>query len=507
MMILPYQPELSPPLPEILGNAEYQEYQATLIKMDRILKDTGAERDFVEARLQAYVKEAAEESARAGQSPREITEGELTRVVKHAVQALRCTIARELRGMSCRTFSIELADSALLRRFCEIDGYDPIQVPSKSSIDRYRKLVPETVVRDMVDRVNKVAAGVEEGTGQALGLERPLDLEAYFVDTTCVTANIHYPVDYVLLRDASRTLIKAIVCIRRHGLKHRIGTPEEFLSKMNKLCMEMAHAGRKKNGRKERRRILRAMKKLLKVIEGHAQRYRELLEQRWQETDLSEGQAAQILRRIDGVLEQLPAAVEQARVRITGEGKVENDEKILSLYEQDIHVMVRGKSGARVEFGNCLLLGEISEGVIVDWKLFKDGIPADNDLVKDTVERFRDVFGSYPGALATDRGFSGQESRDLLAENEIYDAICPKSPRELRRRMEEPRFRQLQKRRAQTEGRIGILKNAFLGKQMRTKGFLNRESNVSWAVLAHNLWVIGRLALAAEEEEKTQKAA
>jgi hypothetical protein len=59
--------------------------------------------------------------------------------------------------------------------------------------------------------------------------------------------------------------------------------------------------------------------------------------------------------------------------------------------------------------------------------------------------------------------------------------------------MEEKRFAQLQRRRSQTEGRIGIFKNGFLGRPLRAKGFEHRELAVSWQVLTHNLWVPARL--------------
>jgi hypothetical protein len=52
----------------------------------------------------------------------------------------------------------------------------------------------------------------------------------------------------------------------------------------------------------------------------------------------------------------LPRAQKQAHERIIGERKVANAEKILSLYEPDIQVLVRGNAGAEVEFGNKLLL-------------------------------------------------------------------------------------------------------------------------------------------------------
>ena len=73
--------------------------------------------------------------------------------------------------------------------------------------------------------------------------------------------------------------------------------------------------------------------------------------------------------------------------------------------------------------------------------------------------------------------------------------------------MKEDQFAQLQTRRAQTESRIAIFKNGFLGRPMRSKGFVHRENRVAWAVLAHNLWVIARLPRAEEQAEELGAAA
>jgi hypothetical protein len=59
--------------------------------------------------------------------------------------------------------------------------------------------------------------------------------------------------------------------------------------------------------------------------------------------------------------------------------------------------------------------------------------------------------------------------------------------------MREAKFARLQRRRGQTEGRIGILKGGFLGRPMRAKGFAHRELALAWGVLTHNLWVFARL--------------
>src|SRR2546429_9771976 len=114
---------------------------------------------------------------------------------------------------------------------------------------------------------------------------------------------------------------------------------------MNQLCIRMTHARRKKDGKRVRKAVLREMKKLSKIIAAHAERHREILEQRWQETDLTEGEARQILERIKMVGEKWPAAIRQAHERVIGERQVGNDGKILRLDEEHAAVYVLSKAG------------------------------------------------------------------------------------------------------------------------------------------------------------------
>src|SRR6266571_1304395 len=94
-----------------------------------------------------------------------------------------------------------------------------------------------------------------------------------------------------------------------------------------------------------------------------------MLDEKWEQTDWTRVQAEQVMRRMQGVLDQLPQAVKQAHERIIGERQVVNKDKVLSLYESEIHVIVRGKAGAEVEFGNSLFLAEQCDGFIVDHEL------------------------------------------------------------------------------------------------------------------------------------------
>jgi hypothetical protein len=402
---------------------------------------------------------------------------------------LRCTILRTLLQEDYRGFSCALAGSPLYQWFCLVDALDEVRVPSKSELQRFAHWLDAAQMRQMIERL--LLAGMDPAG--PLDLTEPVDLEDYFVDTTALKANVHFPVDWILLRDATRTLMKAVTLIRREGLKTRMEPPAEFLRRINRLCIEMTHSRRKPESRKERKRVLRGMKKLVKVVGRHARKHRDLLDLEWEKTDWTRRQAEQVLGRIDQVLELLPRAQKQAHERIIGERKVANAEKILSLYEPEIQVLVRGKAGAEVEFGNKLLLGENRQGIILDYQLWPESVPADASVLVESLERVVVGMKRKMGAVGSDRGFASKANSGGLAWAEIFDGLCPKSPAALKERMKEPQFVRMQKRRSQTEARISILQRGFLGRPMRAKGFEHRELAVAWGVLTHNLWMLARL--------------
>jgi len=478
--LLPIQPPLQPPLPTIEGNVDYQRLRQQLLRIDQLLIQSGIEEQFVAASFQDW---------KARCKFKHLPAKAQRKIQIHARRALRCNIVRTLIMEDFRGLAIRLADSPLFQHFCGLSELDRVQVPSKSTLQRYSQWTDEAAVRSLVNQLNQQA----HCHPKKLRLRAPLDLEACFLDTTCVQANIHYPVDWVLLRDATRTLMKAIRLIRAAGLRHRMEEPALFLRRMNILCMQMTHTWTQADSRRQRKKVLRKMDKLVGSVARHAKRYRQLLDQQWQQTEWTRGEADYILRRLDNVLEQLPTARQQARARIIQARLVPSKEKILSLYEPDVQVIVRHKAGAEVEFGNTLLIGESRQGVILDWELFKEVAPADARLVGRSVQRVEQHLSVHVGAVAADRGFDSESNQQWLKGRKTYNGICPRSVKALKVRKRSWKFTGLQHRRSQCEGRIGIVKNNFLGQPLRSKGFAHRELAVSWAVLTHNLWVIARL--------------
>jgi IS5 family transposase len=474
--IIPFQSPLPQVLPTIEGNVDYRNLREQFGRIDELLRQSGLEREFIQSDLDRWSQGQERISARA-QHARQI----------HSQRALRCNLARILLHEDYRGFAARLADSPLLQHFCRLSQLT-VRVPSKSTLQRYDQWWEESQVAGRIHQL--LVLGAQE-PGR-LDLDQALDLSCCFLDTTCVEVNIHYPVDWVLLRDGTRTLMKAVSLIREQGLKHRMEEPEGFISRVNKLCIQMTHAWNHVDGQKQRKQTLRKMDRVVGTVRAHAQRYRKLLDEQWEQTQWTRAQADQVLGRMDQVLQQLPEARRQARERILAGRQVDNAEKILSLYEPDVHVIVRKKAGAPVEFGNTLLLGENPQGVILDWELFKDLAPADSKLLPGSVGRMEKIYGPLK-AVGADRGFDNFDNREGLADDGIYNGVCLRSPKALKERMRSPKFRELQRRRAQTEARIGIIKNVFLRGRPRCKGFTNRKLTVTWTVLVHNLWVIARL--------------
>jgi hypothetical protein len=495
--IITYQPALRPALPNIYGPLEYREERALYERIDLILRVSGLEQEFINLALGDQKIDPATTSPK-----------QLEWFANFSVMALRANLARDLTGLAHREFCTRLADSTLLQWFLQIGQIDAIKTFAKSTSDRLARWVSEASLRRINERFTALLATGEPAAGAAVsfGLLEPFTFSEVFFDSTCLKANIHFPVDWVLLRDAARTLMKATVLIRKAGLKARMPQePLEFLSDMNTLCMKMSGSRRAVDSKKRRKQVLREMKALERRIAGHARAHLDALRTRHEETDLTAGEVQVIIRRMEGVLKQLPAAIKQAHERIIGERQVANKDKILSLYDEDINVIVRGKAGAEVEFGNKLWLGETNEGFIVDYKLYQDN-PSDTALVKPAIQRLvveQDIGIKHAWG---DRGLASKLNKELLESIGIRCGLCPRDVAELTKRLdEEPGFRAGLKRRAGTEARIGIFKNVFMGRPAPAKGFAHRELAVGWAVLTHNLWVVARLAEA--ECQRQAKAA
>jgi len=477
------QSEIRLPLPLVESNVDYDRMKRLLEDMDQLLRSSGVEERFLMGMVAAEVENT-------GHHP---SERHLARLQKSAKRTLRCNVARLLSEESFRTFSVHLADSHLLRAFCGYDGLTD-QSPSKSTLQRMFEGTAESDIRALVEQLVVQSSRVDADGAPVLGTQEAVSLSAAFLDSTCIELDIHYPTDWVLLRDVTRSVIQVVDVIRSHGLFCRMTTPKDFITQMNALCMQMTAVSRRGGNKKRRKQTLRKMKKHVKTVCEHGQRHRARLERDWGSTDLSELQTRHIAGRLRHLLDLAPQVIKQAHERIIGERPVKNDEKLLSIYEPHASVYVRGKAGAECEFGLQCLIAESVDGLIMDWDVPGDTVVPDTKSLLPSIKRMIAAYGD--GAIegvVTDRGFTSRLNSKLLEDLGVEDYTLPRDPRELKTRMRDPHYAALHRRRAQTEARIGIFKNCFVRRTVPAKGLDNQRTHIAWAALAHNLWVIARL--------------
>lgn len=466
--------------PILTGSKDFKERVALFRSIDRILVESGLEKTLKSIMVDHEEKER-------GQS---FDPKDQLRFQRSISKSLRTNIARVLSRKSFKEFSIELADSFTLQSFCGYDSPTTRKIPSKSHLHDLSKLIPVDILNKMIDHLSKYLESNEQCE---------FDFSSVFADSTCIELNIHHPVDWVLLKDAVISIMKSVKCIRRHGLKHRIPAPDGFIKRVNNITMaiSMSKKLRIQDSKKERKRQFRELKSLLRICEAHGHRYLKLLQENWVKTDLSEKQSERISARMTNVLDQIDLIIHQAHERMIGERQVHNKDKILSLHERHAKVYKRGKAGADVEFGLQLFIAENRDGIIVDWNLHDEIPKKDNKFVQPCIEHLKSI-DIAPESFCADRGFWAKRAIDFLEREEIDNLICPTGP-VLSEKLQEENFKIAANRRSQTEGRIGILKNNFLGGHLRSKGFENQKTQVGWAILTHNLWVASRRIIAEEE--------
>jgi len=495
---LPHQLKIDSPIPEVSGNSDYDAFRAELIDTDDILVRSGIEQEVIDYFLQTIQARREEQRAEQGKWPRPMTPHEVARITDNTRTLFRASLLRKRTGESLRVCCRTVAESPVRQWFCGINRFVEAEIFSKSTLGNFENQLPA----DLLHQINSklLRAGVSDvdscNSHNGLDLPEPVSFSTWYVDSTCMKANIHYPVDWVLLVDIARTLMLAVDLIRRQGIVNRMPcSPAAFRSRMNKLAIEMSNARRQKDAKKLRKKIFRKIKKLLRTIGRHAERHASLLRKAIrQDTELKhilDINVHQVLQRIETMTDQLEHAIWQAHERIIGHRKVQDKDKILSVYEPDVNVIVRGKAGAEVEFGNPLYIAEQSDGIIVDYRLLKEK-SSDARMLSDSLGKMQSITALLPESVAADRGFDSVRIRKKIEANNIVNAVARRSVPEMRKQLQQQQFREHQKRRAQTEGRIAILKG-FASNPMRQKGFEHREIHLGISVLSHNLWKLARI--------------
>jgi len=315
--------------------------------------------------------------------------------------------------------------------------------------------------------------------------QEKISSEKLRLDTTVYETNIHYPSDSSLLWDSFRTLARLLQQIQQElphlPLKHRF-----HIKKVKKLFLFITRNAASKN-KSKKRKVKSTYRTLIERVNWIADVTQETLTL-LQQADYD----AELLDHYIPIVEKI---IRQAEQRVFQGVKLAADEKVYSLFEEHTELLKRGRAGKPIEFGHKILIAQTGEKFIHHYEVFPKR-QEDKELIEPTLKAHKQLFGTGPDVLATDKGFYKNMKQILKLEKKIVTvSICKKGRRNQQEydRESTEEFKDGQRFRAGCEGSISVLKRAFKLGRCLFKGFKNYAASVGCAVFCHNLVLLTRL--------------
>ena len=326
--------------------------------------------------------------------------------------------------------------------------------------------------------MNRVLAQYAKG-------QEKITSEKLRMDTTVYETNIHYPTDSSLLWDSFRTVARLIQQIQRElphlPLNHRFHE-----KKIKKLALFITRNG-SSNTKNKKRKVKSTYRKLIARVNwivGVARHALSVLE--------AAGYDAALLVHYIPIVEKI---AHQAEQRVLQGITLAADEKVYSLFEEHTELLKRGKAGKPIEFGHKILIAQTGEKFIHHYEVFPER-QEDKELIRPALKAHKQLFGTGPDVLATDKGFYENMKQILKLEEKIPTvSICKKGRRNQAEydRESSEEFKDGQRFRAGCEGSISVLKRVFKLGRCLFKGYKNYAASVGCAVFCHNLVLLTRL--------------
>ncbi|HET8543829.1 MAG TPA: ISNCY family transposase [Pseudolabrys sp.] len=394
---------------------------------------------------------------------------------------LRLLALKHVRNLSYGALEREVRANLVYRDFTRVGGE---KMPDAKTMGRWGLAIGPQVLKQIHDRIVTIARDQHVVAGRRMR-----------VDTTVVETNIHYPTDSTLLGDGARVLTRTMKKITK--IVGAVGTKLRDRSRSVKLrLLEIGRIARTK-GPLNRDRLRQRYRRLLDTtsrVVGQAKRFSK-------EISVGVKRSSNVLQQIalEGLRAELDRMVPlvrrvmyQSRARIF-HGNTHVEGKILSLFEPSTEIIRKGKAGKPNEFGKIAKLQEAENQIIVDYEVYARR-PNDSDLLIPAIAAHQAKLGRVPRLVAADAAFySGRNEAAAKAMGVTRVCIPNRSTKSLERKREQKKrwFRNGQKWRTGSEGRISVVKRRNGLSRCRYKGYDGMQRWVGLGIISDNLLNIG----------------
>jgi IS5 family transposase len=395
---------------------------------------------------------------------------------------LRLLILKHIRNWSYEVLEREVRANLVYRDFTHVGAG---KMPDAKTMSRWGLALGPEVLKQIHQRIVKIATDRGVTAGRRMR-----------VDTTVVETNIHHPTDSTLLGDGVRVLTRIMRKITK--IVGAVGSKLRDRSRSVKLrLLEIGRVARAKgpiNQDKLKHRYRLLLNATSRVV-GQAKRFStEIVQGVKRARNVLKQLSLEGLRReLDDMVARVRQVMKQTRARVF-RGNTRSEGKLLSLFEPSTEVIRKGKAGKPNEFGKMVKLQEAENQIVIDYEVYPRR-PYDSDLLVAAIETHQALLGSTPRLVAADAAFYSAKNETAAKAKGVKRVCIPnrstKSP-ERKREQKKRWFRNGQKWRTGSEGRISVVKRRHGLIRCRYKGFVGMNRWVGLGVIADNLVNIGR---------------
>ena len=416
--------------------------------------------------------------ALARRSPQSRTRG---RPGTPADVVLRLLLLKHIRNWSYGVLEREVRSNLVYRQFTRVGAR---KVPDAKTLGRLAVALGPEVIEQLHARVVSIAREKQIVRGRRLR-----------VDTTVVETDIHYPTDSSLLGDGVRVLTRSMQRIAK--LAGRAGTKlRDRTRTVRYRVMEIARASRSRVAQGQERmktcyrkllyhtaRVVGQAKRFAQEVATGVKRGRRILDQRHLQS--ARAYLEQMIPRVKQVMQQTRERIFKGNTHAPG--------KLVSLFEPHTEVIRKGKASKPTEFGKMVKIQEAEGQIVTHYEVY-DERPSDADLLLPAIALHEELLGRKPYLVTADAAFFSQRNENAAQARGVKRVAIPNRSTKSaqRKRLQKKRwFRNAQKWRTGSEGRISLLKRRHGLNRCRYKGVPGIKRWVGFGVIADNLINIG----------------
>lgn len=422
---------------------------------------------------------------------------------KSARMAIGSIVIKKRYGFSDEDITEEIRENPYLQYFLGFEEYSSAPPFDPSMMTWFRERVTLEILAEVNDYIiGRKKKDEKEDPPSAGGTtdngEKQHD-GTLILDATCCPQNIRFPTDVSLLNEGREQLEGMIDSAHQAGATEG-NKPRTYRNLARRDWLRFA-----RDRKPTRKKIRKAIRQQLGYIRRDLGHLEDIL---GMHPDVLTAKQLEQLAVIRAMYEQQKEMFDKGTRRV--------EDRIVSLHQPWVRPIIRGKTGAPVEFGAKVELsmsGGYARVEEIRWDAFNEGT-----TLKASVERYRERTGKYPERILADKIFRTRENLAWCKERGIR-LNGPRLGRPPKERQEYLDALKLEREeageRSEIEGCIGVCKRWYGLDLVMMRLKHTSEVDIYATILTRNLfkrvrvlfWLIWRRVLQAYSISLTDKKA